>query len=423
MTIPSSAVHTTSRLVRFFALLLVLSSAAPLPAREAPVGTLTEELVVTRALARAPLVDAQKAEQTIHAGRARSARAYANPEVAYTREQTFGASGTTEDYVSLAQTIDLGNRRGLRGEAAEATGRAARSEAHAERLAVEAEARLRFYELLYRQERASSLERWAQRIEEALQVVAKREASGDAAAYDRRRLEREHAVARARSESERASLERARARVGAIMGVEQLAGEASGSLLPADDPADAATLRTSAQVRPELLALQHRRQAAELERSAAGRWWAPDLRIDGGWKRVALNGGGRSDGFSVGASLALPLWDQGSGAREVAEGELRAAQARRELLGTELGAELAGAREEALLLRRAAREFRERSEAISGDLVRIAAAGYGGGELGLIELLDAYRGAADDALSVLEMELAARRARIELDRMAGGKAR
>jgi cobalt-zinc-cadmium efflux system outer membrane protein len=143
----------------------------------------------------------------------------------------------------------------------------------------------------------------------------------------------------------------------------------------------------------------------------------PDLRLEAGWKGVDLGGQGRTDGFLLGASLALPLWDQSSGEAQVAEGEARLARARRELLEGEIRGELGGARVQAMQLRRVASEFRQRTEAASGDLVRIAAAGYGGGELGLLELLDAYRGAADDALMALDLALGARNARIELDRM------
>ena len=45
--------------------------------------------------------------------------------------------------------------------------------------------------------------------------------------------------------------------------------------------------------------------------------------------------------------------------------------------------------------------------------------GYEGGELGLLEVLDAYRGQADDALTAIDLEHAAQRARIHVDRVAG----
>lgn len=100
---------------------------------------------------------------------------------------------------------------------------------------------------------------------------------------------------------------------------------------------------------------------------------------------------------------------------------MRATYARRARLLLELDAESAGARAEAVRLREAAITFREQTTSASRDLVRIANAGYAGGELGLLELLDAYRGSAEDALSALDMELAARRARVELDALRGAR--
>ncbi len=71
---------------------------------------------------------------------------------------------------------------------------------------------------------------------------------------------------------------------------------------------------------------------------------------------------------------------------------------------------------------RAARRFREDARAASADLVRIATAGYQGGEMTLLELLDAYRGAGDDELTALDLDQAARRARVELDRATAADA-
>lgn len=400
---------------RFCVLVALGSSHAA--AEEALASPLDEHEAVSRALGRTALMGAIEAQNDVQDGQRRVVSAYPNPEIGYMREQTFGAGGTREDYLSLSQTIDLGNRRGLRGDAAEAGAGAVRQEAEAQRHDLAAEARMRFYQVLHEQERVKSLEGWTARIDEALLIVSRREASGDAATYDRRRLEREHAVADGRLETERANLEKTRARMAAMVGRPVIL--VTGILLPEGEPPELPTLQAAARMRPELVALDRRLDAASLEREAAERWWVPDLRLEAGWKGVDLGSQGRTDGFLFGASLAVPLWDQSSGQAQVAGGEGRLARARRDLLEAEIEGELRGARTQVVQLRRAAAQFRQRAEAASGDLVRIATAGYGGGELGLLELLDAYRGAADDALMALDMALGARRARIELDRMTG----
>ena len=421
---------------RFFAAIFLgvllassISGAAPAEAPSPASGaadvatvSLTEDEVVRRAVGRAPLIDALAGAAEAERGTASTLSAHPNPQLGYLREQTFGSLGTGEDYVSLSQVLDIGNRRGLRGNAAERRAVAVTHEGEAVLVEVAAEARLRFYEVLHRQHRAAALRTFGARIEAALEVVAQREARGDAALYDRRRLERERAVAGDRLEAELAGLERARARLVAILDGpvdDELEVSVTGELLPRTDPPGLPSLRESLRQRPELRALDARRDAAGLDRRAAARWWVPDLRIEGGWKGVAVARQGRTDGFLLGAVVSLPLWNASAGLARPAEGEARAVGGRRELLEAELLGEITGLRAEAVRLAAAARRAQERSATAAPELVRIASAGYQGGELSVLELLDSYRGSTEDELAALELAHAARRARIELDRAVG----
>jgi cobalt-zinc-cadmium efflux system outer membrane protein len=392
------------------------------PAQGPATLTLTEAEVVERALGRAPLADALEGAVEIEHGTAATLKAHPNPQLSYLREQTFGSLGTGEDYLSLSQVVDLGNRRGLRSRAAEQRANAVEHEGDALLAEIAADARLRFYDVLHRQQRVAALRTFIAQIEAALAIVARREAKGEAARYDRRRLEREQSVAGNRIEVELAALDRARARLVAVLDRSADVGldvAVTGELLPAAEPPDLPSLRETVATRSDLRALEARREAAKLDRRAAGRWWVPDFRVEGGWKGVAIGRQGRTDGFLLGAAVSLPLWNASSGLARVAEGEARAAQGRRDLLEAELLGEITGLRAEAVRLAAAARRSRESTVAASADLVRIASTGYEGGELTVLELLDAYRGTADDELVALELEHGARRARIELDRATG----
>jgi cobalt-zinc-cadmium efflux system outer membrane protein len=155
---------------------------------------------------------------------------------------------------------------------------------------------------------------------------------------------------------------------------------------------------------------------ARVDAAAAERGWVPDLRVVGGFKGTEIEPGARSLSLVLGVALALPLWGESSALAGIARGELLGAQGHRDLAFADALSALEAARTEALSLRSAAVEFAEQAQA-AGDLVRIAAAGYAGGELGVLELLDAYRGEMDDALTRLDLAHQARRARLDFDRL------
>ena len=92
------------------------------------------------------------------------------------------------------------------------------------------------------------------------------------------------------------------------------------------------------------------------------------LRTWVGWKGVDAGSQGRTDGFLLGATLTLPLWDASGGLRLSASGEARALGGRRALLESELAGEVAGLHAEATRLVQAARRFREDARSASADL-------------------------------------------------------
>jgi cobalt-zinc-cadmium efflux system outer membrane protein len=395
---------------RFLVLLCLSLSATSAAAQD----ELTDREVTDLVLARPALRELADAVVAAQLGRARAAGAYPNPQLNYMREQTYNDAGTAEDYVSMAQVIDLGGRQRLERKSGEARGRAAAESAKLTLLGAVADARARFYECLHRHTRIGALQTWLSQIEKALEVVARREARGDAAAYDKLRLERERAVASAKLGLEQAQYEAARVKLGGLLGRDPAQLAVEGTILP-----DAAKALHAGQPSPAIRALEEQGRAATLSAQAAERFLIPDLRLEAGYKGVTVNAGGRTDGYLLGASISLPLWDHGSGQRAAARGEARQHAAERLLLTLELSSEIDALRSQGDHTRAVAQRFREASSRTSSALIRTATAGYEGGELGLFELLDAFRGAADDELAALDMELSARHAAIQLDRLTG----
>ncbi|HEY0134333.1 MAG TPA: TolC family protein [Nannocystis sp.] len=407
--------YRCSALLGFVLTLLIRTGA-----QAAPTTAVDEPTVVRRALARNAVSDI--IEGDIEAARATAVelRTWQNPELAYTREQTYGTAGTGEDYLWLAQTFDIGGRRSLRGRAAMLRSEGAAARGESLKVLLAAEVRLRYHEVLYRRLRVEALTLWSQRLSTALTAIAAREKAGDVARYDRRRLDRELALARAREEVEATALVKAWARLAALAELDAAAPQSvPGALLPATRPEAVDQYLARAATRPDIRALERAEAATELDYKAAARARVPELTLGAGWKGVQYTGL-RSDGFVVNASMTLPVVDRGQGPRRRAEAEGLALRGRASLARQELAGEILGLRAEADRLHVLADQFTRERRRDADDLMRIADAAYRGGELGILELLDAFRGAVDDELQGLELALMARRARIELERAAGG---
>jgi cobalt-zinc-cadmium efflux system outer membrane protein len=396
---------------------------APLAAQAGPSGVLTEEQVVRWAQERPGMAAWVDGEVEAARGAGLEAGLWPNPELGWAREQTLdGPAASTEDYLTVSQALDLSGGRGLRAEAGQDRARAAGHAGESRRLELAATARLRFFEVLALQERVRAAEEWARRVDDSAGVLARRAAAGDVAAYDVKRLEREQAAVRARTAEVRAALAAARERLAALLGAERPgpAWSAAGELLPGDPTAGEEDLLGRVERRPDLLALSAEAEAADKEARAARRGWMTDVTLLGGLKTAEV-GPERATGFMLGVSLPLPVASRRQGEALAAGGRSRAALARRDLALDEARGEVRALARAWTGLARAARELRGEALGPSRELARTAEAAYHGGEIGVLELLDAHRGVFEATAQVLDLELAARRARIELDRLTGGE--
>jgi cobalt-zinc-cadmium efflux system outer membrane protein len=347
-----------------------------------------------------------------------------NPQASYVREQTYGNGGTGEDYVWLSQRIDPSGSLRLRSRGAEQRATAAREEGRARQARIVAGVRVRFYEVLRFQGEVSAAQHLIARLERAVDTVTRREAAGDASAYHRRRLERELANIQARLVTLEAGRDRAWASLAAQVGDERDTGgpwpRVAGTLLPEALPAEN-TLIQRLEARPDIQALKNIAAAAEIEARAASRGWVPELDLGAGWKSIDF-GPNRIHGFLAMGAITLPFADHSQDESLRAQGERRRARGERDLALALARGEIRGLWIAARRLRETAQRYRENRSQSSAALVRTAEAGYRGGELGVLELLDAYRGAEEDEERALDLEFQARRARIELELSSGGYA-
>lgn len=396
---------------------LLLALPADLSHAQAP--ALTERAAVHMALARPAYRAAEASRVAIGESALAQAGLAPNPHLSLGHERLNAAGGrATESTLQLSQEFDVSGRRALRRQAAERRLDAIQAEGEAARGRLVAEVRTAFADALHREQSRRALRAWGERIDAADRVVRELAEAGEVSGYERRRLGRERQSAQARAARAEADYLRAREVLLGLLEQEQVrTADPAGDLIP-DEAPSLATAQASLRERPDLRALVAQAEAFDRERRAAARAWIPDVTLGAGPKRVEEPG--RTDhGLAVSLSISLPLFDRGQPAQKRASAEAALTRADHALRLGRWEAELRGVWAQASALRRAAIVFRK--EAISGsrDLARIAEAAYRGGESTLLELLDAYRSELEAETTTLELALAARLARIELDLLSG----
>jgi cobalt-zinc-cadmium efflux system outer membrane protein len=379
--------------------------------------TLTEQEAVRRALTRPALLDALQGGTAAAQADALEAGLRPNPHFDYERETTGSADGNvTEQRTRLAQTFDISGRRALRREAAEQRVTANRYDATARRAALAMDVRLAFHDSLGVNRRIAVLRDWQAALLRAEDTLTKLQRGGEVSGYDRRRIVRERLSADARLAEALAESERTRERLGALTGVSTEA-TLLGDPLPGDPP-PLESLLEQLPLRGDLRALAARTEAHDAEGKAAARAWIPDVTLGAGLKQVEL--AGRCDsGVLISVSLPIPLFERGQAAGQRATAQARATQGEYQLALVRAQGDLRGFWREAARLRQTALTHADQSPTASEELVRIAEAAYRGGDIGILELLDAYRSRVEAQTEALELQLKARRARIELDTLVG----
>ena len=380
--------------------------------------SLTEAEAVARMRAEYPHVTALQLGVRELEADARERTLVANPAVAYTREE---AGAVVDDFLLVSQELPLWGRRGLLGEAARHEVSARSAWADGRLLAIEAELRLAFTDLLLAQDRVRSLEAGVGRLDALIGVLRTREEAGEGSRFDRLRAEREVAEVDADLALAVIARGRAQARLAAFFaeGTDPDGLAAAGRLddLPAP-PVLAPAAGETPERRPDYRALGLEGERWGAEERAARRLRLPSAQLSGGMKRSGLLGS-MDTGFVFGASLSVPVFNRGQAQAARAAAAGARVEAERRSLAARIAAEVHAASVAAVGARELADGYRDDSVSRAAELVAIATAGYEEGEFGILELLDAHRVNLSAELRSLDLSAAARRAAIELDRATG----
>jgi outer membrane protein, heavy metal efflux system len=390
------------------------AGAQPLVLTEAEVlARLSPDSARVRAI-RAPLAVAQV--DVLSAGR------WPNPRLTVDRESV---AGTTEYLTMVAQPLPITGRRGLETDAATAQVSAASSRVDDQMRRLRADLRMAFAQLVAAQNRERELAAARDRLRTLAGLLARREAAGDAAGFDRLRAERE--VLDMETDVAVAASERARAQ-GIVASVladtpdpSRLVAEGGvASVLP-DLPSLDVLMERAEATRGELAALRHEGDAAAFAARAADRRLVPEPEVIAGTKSSTFGGGDIGSVVTVVANI--PLFDRAKPERALAAARAAQATAQADSFRLALRGQIAALR--ALVEQRRVTAQRYRDDAVNSavQIERIAQVSYDAGERSILELLDAYRIGATARTRQVSLDAAVKEAEIELEFASGWEIR
>lgn len=392
-------------------LALFLSAAALIsPAQE-----WTEAAVIERFLAQSPRAREVRASVAIAEAESRGRTLFSNPSVSYSRE----GAGVTQ-FFQAEQTFPITGRRKLLRQAGVSLVQATAADGAFSLWQARSSLRQAFYRALASQEREATYAAGLKEVDEVIRVLRDREREGEGSTFDRLRAERERAELLAELALVRAESALERARVLAFLPSGTVLATVSGPMEPLLPALNVAELTQRALgLREDYRAEQQRLEQYRLEQRAAERLRFPEPVVTAGLKRADVGQSGAANGPVVGLSVFLPLFNKGQ--MEVARfaAEQERASARLQVLAQQIGAAIEGT-VQALTVRLGARdEYRAELADTGPELVRIATVAYQEGEIGILQLLDAYRVHRQTQRRLLDIQAAVREAQIELERVLG----
>ena len=172
-------------------------------------------------------------------------------------------------------------------------------------------------------------------------------------------------------------------------------------------------------VREDYRAEQRRLEQYRLEQRAAERLRFPEPIINAGLKRADVAQRGVVNGPVVGITVPLPLFNKGQMEVGRYSAEQERVAARLDILARQIRAAVEGAIQAFAIRQQARNEYRRQLSESGPELVRIATVAYREGEIGILQLLDAYRVQRQAQLRLIEIQAAVKEAQIEVEHVVG----
>ena len=375
----------------------------------------TEANVIERFLQQSPLAREARARAAIAQAEARARTLYPNPSFNYTRE----GAGLTE-FFQAEQAMPINGRLKLLRQAGDASIRATEAEGAFDIWQARIGLRLAFYRTLAAQERAGVHAAGLKEIESVIRVLRDREREGEGSKYDRLRTERERAELLADLALVRAEAELKRSQLLAFLPPDTQIASVFGRIETAVGTLDGTTLVQLAMgARQDYRAEQRRLEQFRLEGRAAERLRVPEPVLNAGFKRADVGQSRIANGGVVGITVPLLIFNKGQAEVARYSAEQERTSARLQMIAQRIRSVVEGAARAFNVRVQARDQYRQELAERGTELVRIATIAYEEGEIGILELLDAYRTQRQARLRMLNIQMAVREAQIELERVVG----
>lgn len=374
----------------------------------------TEAQVAEQFLAQSPY--AREARARLEAARAETlARTFLpNPNVVASREGAGYAA-----FLQIEQQLPISGRRGLLKQAGAAAVAVTESETVTALWSLRMDVRVAFYRAVAAQIREATISNGMAELEEVIRILRTREQEGEGSRYDRLRAERELAEYRSQLALARGDAAQARAALTGFLPEGSRILRVTGGLdTVARVPASEQLFQVALSRRSDYIAEQRQVERYGLESRAASRLRYPEPVAVAGIKRGNV-AEGTATSSAIGFSIPLPLFNKGQ--TEVArwKAEQERASARREGLARRIRGEVAAAAAALEARKGAIEQYRSEVNQAGLDLSKIARVSYEEGEIGILELLDSYRVNRQAMLRLVDLQVLAKEAQIELDRAVG----
>jgi cobalt-zinc-cadmium efflux system outer membrane protein len=376
----------------------------------------TESSVIQRFLEQSPYAREVRARAAIAEAEARRRTLYANPSFQYSRE----SAGLTE-FFQAEQSIPLSGRLKYLRQAGASSVQATQAEGAFDLWQARTSLRSAFYQVVAAQERERVYQAALREIDTVIRILRDREREGEGSRFDRIRAERERSELLAEAGLLRADTELVRGRMLAFLPAGTPDAPVSGQLetaLPVLTEA-APLVQRAMDVREDYRAEQRRMERFRWEQLAAERLRVPEPVVTAGIKRADVGLHRIETGPVVGVSIPLPLFNKGQAEVARFSAEQERARSRLQILAQRIRAEIEGT-VRAFQIRTQARDrYRDELGASGAELVKIATVAYQEGEIGILQLLDAYRTQRQAQLRLLDVQSAVKEAQLELERVVG----